>query len=133
MRTKKTVTFEQLAEEYDGMTWDHPVECSDDITNEQRDKICQLGYYGKPIKPEHAAKLEKGEKYKTDAPYVISYHGCDGHDQKEFKTIEEAKEYIEPRIEWCNSDTQVGTEFATYTLDGFTLKDIGVNWKDRQP
>ncbi len=132
MRSGKTVTFEQLVEQFRGKTWDYPVECSDDITPEQRDKICMLGYYGQLIKPEHAAMLEKGEKWSSKAPFIINYHGCDGHDEMEFNTIEEAKKFIEPRIEWCKSDTCVGAEMATYYLKGFKLSDIGIKWQERQ-
>lgn len=124
--------FATLARDYAGMTWDYPVECSETITKEERVKICRLGYYGKPIKESHVAMLENGQPFKADAPYAIIYSGCDGRDFMEYKTLEEAKAYILPRIEWCRSNTGVGTEFASYTLEGFTLSDIGVNWRDHQ-
>lgn len=126
-------SFAELVKEYDGMTWDYPVECSDNITDEQRKRIIKLGYYGKQIKLEHAKMLEDNICYKNDNPYSINYRGCDGQETFEFETLEKAKKFIIPRIEWTNSDTCVGAEMAIYYLEGFKLSDIGINWKERTP
>jgi hypothetical protein len=122
-----------LVSRYKGSTWDVPVECDDDLTSEERKKIENLGYYGKPVKPEHATALENDQPYKRSKPYAIAYHGVDGDETHEFNTLDEAKTFIVERIQWCQSDTCVGSDYAKYYLDGFKLSDIGVDWKKYQP
>lgn len=122
-----------LIHDWDGLTWDHVVECQDGLPKEFAEKICELGYYGRLIRREHGLALTEGRRFEAPNQYGITYHGVDGKEEKWFKTLEEASKYILPRIQWTQSDTEVCTDYANYYLTGFTLADIGVNWREKLP
>lgn len=125
--------FARLARQYRYDTWDTVVECDDTITEDERSAICRLGYYGKDIHIEHAKMLENGERFVSLMPYTVQLNAVDGKSSNGYDSLEEAKAYITPRLEMTFSDTSFGTDYCRYTLDGFKLSDLGINWKDHQP
>ena len=117
-------------------TWDAVVECSDDLTSEEKRHIGSLGYYGKFIKDNHIDAILQGVKYDDlpkDKPYVVVYQGIDGSDAEEFSTLDEVKAYVKDRLQWAEGNSTFMSDYARYTLEGLTLEDIGIKWQEKLP
>lgn len=67
--------------------------------------------------------------------YRLELSGPEGPGIVKFKTLEEAKEYIKPRIQWCSfpDGESFNTDYINYDLVGFTLQDVGIDPKEWRP
>ena len=111
---------------FESYTWDTPVETSDHLTSEERDKIISLGYYGRPVEAQHAEMIARGERYTTGHRYTVHYLGGDGNDSTHFDNLEDAATYVGDRLDEGRrtGDRSFRTNYALYKLEGFTMDDI---------
>jgi hypothetical protein len=65
----------------------------------------------------------------------VKLSGPEGPGERKFKTLDEAREYIVPRIQWINypDGGSFNTDYVNYELVGFKLQDIGIDPKDHTP
>ena len=60
--------------------------------------------------------------------YAITFRGIDGTSTDRFKTLKDAAKYLRDRYlgsDFVRGDDCLGSEYGYYTLEGFTLKDVG--------
>jgi len=127
--------WQRIAAENEHTTWDEVVECSDDLTSDDRDIVTSLGYYGKKVYPIHGALIAQRKPWKSVEPYLIIGSGPEGASEHGFSDLEVAKKWIKEHIQWCNcfEGTSFNADHANYSLVGFTLQDVGINPLDRAP
>lgn len=111
-------------------TWDEVVECSDDISGRQRSLIESLGYYGKEIKTGDVEKILTGVAHSFDKPYAVTYSGVDGSCTESFDDLEVAGEYVKDRYQYWKGEDGFGSDYANYSLHGFTMSEIGLERRE---
>lgn len=121
------MSWRDLIEKHEGWSWDEVVECSDDITQEQRRVVATLGYYGYPVRPADAEHLEAGRE-RPSAAYEVTCHAVDGNSVHGFETEAEALEWVLARAQWWTSPTAGHSDFAHFYCRGFENPE----WKRMQ-
>lgn len=132
--------WEKIVEAWEYATWDQVVECGTSthpaadgslISREEARLISSLGYYGKTVKEGDAQLLEAG-KPRPEGLSVV-YNGVDGNMEKDFPSLDAAKQYLKGRMQWCEGPNTTMTDYARYTTVGFTLADVGIEWEQHGP
>lgn len=121
--------WRDLACDNDHTTWDEIVECHDDLTKEDRERIITLGYYGKKVEPIHGIWLAKEKEWRSSTPYSVVGTGPEGAYTQDFENLDEAGKWIRERIQWCNipDGRSFNTDYVNYHLIGFKLKDVNID------
>jgi hypothetical protein len=116
---------------YIGFTsWDDVIEAGvGNPTDEEEEKIMSMDLYGKAITEENIKSLETGVS-SSGSGFSLTYAGIDGKDEIPFTSKEEMSKYIQERLGADLRNVRpdsFGTDYATYYLNGATMKDLGID------
>ena len=124
--------------------WDRIVETVDDAQLTQwltEDKVTTVDEAIKNIADmlgiKNVAPLQEGK-------FRVRYDASDGHDSQDFNTLAEVQQFVKARwqgVEYMDGNSGFHTDYASYTLQGCTLNDLGQRsgdgwdweWKDLSP